>query len=166
MNKIVVNLVFDIKFLFSMIKTEFSAVKYYFRCKLLFPTSKPPFKIVFSLENLVSDLKFLFFSIKSEFSTVKYYFRCKVHFSTRKPRFRGKISVFPVKNQFFHCKTAFLMFFSREVRFRGKISVFPDKRPSFPPHNGISKLYSLENLVFDIKFMFFPIKSEFSTVKY
>ena len=108
----------------------------------------------------------------------------------RKVRFRGKIYVFPDKNHLFHCKTAFLIiFFTRKHRFRGKISVFPDKHHLFQCKMvflkfllsktsgffqdknhlfhcyGIYKAFSLENVVFDIKFMFLMIKTEFSTVK-
>ena len=88
------------------------------------------------MENHVFNLKFLFFLLKTLFFTVKYYFICKVLFSTGKPRFRRKISVFLDINHLFHCKTAFLNFFSPE------------------------------NLVFDVKFLFFLLKTLFFTVKY
>ena len=123
------NIVFEVKFSYHLIKTEFSRIKYYYRCKLPFSTRKPRFRVkisvfpdknlllhcktaflkFFSLENIVFDVKFTFLLIKTEFSTIKYYFRCKLLFSTRTPHFRVKISVFPDKNHLLHCKkTAFL----------------------------------------------------------
>ena len=85
----------------------------------------------------------------------------------RRSRFQCKISVFLYKNGFLNYTTGFsiqsTIFFYRKPRFRCKISVFPCKTCVFltiQPYFRYKVLFSsIENLVFDVKFQSFLVKT-------
>ena len=91
-----------------------------------------------------------------------------------KPRFRYNISVFPCKNGVFHYTNGLsihnTIFFYRKPRFRCKISVFPCKNSVFltiqTNFRYIILFSSIENLVFDVKFQSFIVKTVFFNYTY
>ena len=87
-----------------------------------------------SIENLVLNVKFMSFFIKTVFLnyTTRFSIQSTIFFY-RKPRFRCKVSVFPCKN---------CVFLTIQPDFRYKIL-----------------FSSIENLVFDVKFQSFIVKT-------
>ena len=121
------NLVFNLKFQYFLVKTEFFTdtngfsiynTVFFFRkrrfqckisvfhlqkrCFLTIQTDFPYIILFFSIENFVFDVKFQYFLAKTLF--FKYTKGFSIHnaiFFCRKPRFQFKISVFPCKNGVF-----------------------------------------------------------------
>ena len=99
-------------------------------------------------------------------------------FFYRKPRFRCKISVFHCKNGVFHYTNGLsiynTIFFYRKHRFQCKISVFTCKNGIFltinipvfqTDYQYVILFSSIENLVFDITFQYFLVKTVFATIQ-